>query len=76
MIKTLSNIKVKVSKLVSILCDNTNAINISKNLAMHSRTKNIDIQYHFLREHVLNNDVTLEYVAIADQLADIFTKSL
>jgi hypothetical protein len=27
--------------------DNTSAINITKNLAMHSRTKHIDIRHHF-----------------------------
>lgn len=33
------------------------AINITKNLVIHSRTKHIDIQHHFLRDHVLQGDV-------------------
>lgn len=37
----------------SIMCNNTSAINISKNLVMHSRTKNIVIQYQFLKEKVV-----------------------
>jgi hypothetical protein len=32
-----------------INCDNTSAINISKNPVQHSRTKHIDIRHHFLR---------------------------
>lgn len=30
------------------LCDNTNAINISTNFVLHSRTKHIDNMHHFL----------------------------
>ncbi|XP_057248977.1 secreted RxLR effector protein 161-like [Beta vulgaris subsp. vulgaris] len=37
---------------VPIMCDNTSAINISKNPVQHSRTKHIEIRYHFLRDHV------------------------
>ena len=32
---------------IRLKCDNTSAINITKNLAMHSRTKHIDIRHHF-----------------------------
>ena len=32
-------------------CDNTSAINISKNIVMHSKTK-LAIKYHFLRKLV------------------------
>lgn len=34
---------------IPIMCDNTSAINISKNLVMHSRTKHISIWYHFIK---------------------------
>lgn len=47
---------------ISILCDNTNAINISKNIVMHLRTKNIAIKYNFLREKVAKKEMKLEYV--------------
>lgn len=45
-----------------IMCDNTSAINISKNLVMHLKNKNISIWYHFLREKVGKKEVRLEYV--------------
>ena len=61
---------------LTIYCDNTSAINISKNPVQHSRTKHIDIRHHFIRELVEQNALTLEYVETANQLADIFTKSL
>eukprot|EP00253_Pinus_taeda_P028397 PITA_28397 len=61
---------------ISILCDNTSAIRISKNPVMHSKTKHIPIKYHFLREQVLEQKVKLEYVPSKEQVADILTKPL
>eukprot|EP00253_Pinus_taeda_P025547 PITA_25547 len=61
---------------ISILCDNTSAISISKNPFMHSKTKHIPIKYHFLREQVLEQKVKLEYVPSKEQVADILTKPL
>ena len=59
-----------------LLCDNISAINISKNLVQHSRTKHIEIRHHFLRDHAQNGDITLEFVSTKNQFADIFTKPL
>ena len=42
----------------------------------HSRTKHTDIRHHFLRDHAEKGDITLEFISIKDQLADIFTKPL
>eukprot|EP00252_Welwitschia_mirabilis_P023557 TRINITY_DN6690_c0_g1_i1.p1 TRINITY_DN6690_c0_g1~~TRINITY_DN6690_c0_g1_i1.p1 ORF type:complete len:279 (+),score=32.87 TRINITY_DN6690_c0_g1_i1:80-838(+) len=61
---------------IKILCDNTSAINISKNPVQHSRTKHIDIRHHFIREHVQNNNVSIDYIPTEFQIADIMTKSL
>ena len=61
---------------IPIKCDNTSAINLSKNPIQHSRTKHIEIRYHFLRDHVQKDNIVLEFTNIHDQLADIFTKPL
>ena len=61
---------------VSILCDNTSAINLSKNSVQHARTKHIEVQHHFLRDHVAKGDFELLFIETAKQLADIFTKPL
>ena len=61
---------------IPIRCDNTSAINLSKNPVQHSRTKHIEIRHHFLRDHVLKGDCLLEFVDTKNQLADIFTKPL
>ena len=54
--------KVEIKKLVVMFCDNTSAINISKNLVMHSKTKHTAIKYHFVRELVYDKEIRLEYV--------------
>ncbi|GJU83857.1 retrovirus-related pol polyprotein from transposon TNT 1-94 [Tanacetum coccineum] len=63
-------------KMVPIFCDNTSAIAISNNPVLHSRTKHIDIRYHFIRDHILKGDIELHFIPTEYQLADIFTKPL
>jgi hypothetical protein len=76
MIQTLADLEVKYIAPISIHCDNTSAINVSKNPVFHSKTKHIPIKYHFLREQVTNTVVSLHYVPLKDHIADIFTKPL
>jgi hypothetical protein len=48
--QTLRDYGYKLSK-VPLLCDNESAIRMADNPVEHSRTKHIDIRYHFLRYH-------------------------
>ena len=61
---------------IPIMCDNTSAIAITHNPVQHSRTKHIDIRYHFIRDHVMNGNVEVYFIPTENQLADIFTKPL
>ena len=61
---------------VPILCDNTSAINLSKNPIHHARTKHIEVLHHFLRDHVAKGNFELIFIETSKQLADIFTKPL
>ena len=63
-------------KHLTIYCDNTNAINISKNPTQHSRTKHIEIRHHFIRELIEDGTLTLEFIHTDDQKDDLFTKPL
>jgi hypothetical protein len=60
--QTLTDIQVDYDEPIPIYCDNTNAINISKNPVMHSKTKHIPIKYHFLREKFAEKNIIFEYV--------------
>jgi hypothetical protein len=74
--QTLIDIQFKYDEPIPIYCDNTSAINISKNPVMHSKTKHIPIKYHFLWEQVAEKNIRVEYVGRKEQVADIFTKPL
>ena len=56
--------------------DNTSAINLSKNLVQHSKSKHIEIRYHFVRDLVEDKVVCLEFIHTDNQKADLFTKPL
>jgi predicted aldo/keto reductase-like oxidoreductase len=73
--QTLRDYGYKLSKN-PLLCDNESAIHMADNLVDHSRTKHIDIRYHFLRDHQQKGDIEIAYVSTHKQLDDIFTKLL
>ena len=57
-------------------CDNVSTLAIASNPVFHARTKHIEVDYHFVREKVLQKDLQVKYIATGDQLAGVFTKSL
>ncbi|GKB15854.1 putative ribonuclease H-like domain-containing protein [Tanacetum coccineum] len=61
---------------IPMYCDNKSAIALSCNNVQHSRSKHIDIRFHFIKEHVENGVIELYFVNTEYQLADIFTKAL
>nr|GEY45096.1 retrovirus-related Pol polyprotein from transposon TNT 1-94 [Tanacetum cinerariifolium] len=61
---------------IPMYCDSKAAIDISCNPVQHSRTKHIDVKYHFIKEKVEKCIVELLFVRTEYQLADLFTKAL
>ncbi|GJW17413.1 retrovirus-related pol polyprotein from transposon TNT 1-94 [Tanacetum coccineum] len=61
---------------IPMYCDNKSAIALCCNNVQHSRSKHIDIRFHFIKEHVENGVIKLYFVNTEYQLADIFTKAL
>jgi hypothetical protein len=49
---------------------------MAKNPQFHARTKQIDLQWHYVRERALDGDVELQYVPTEQQIADGLTKAL
>ncbi|GJR95627.1 retrovirus-related pol polyprotein from transposon TNT 1-94 [Tanacetum coccineum] len=61
---------------VPIYCDSKSAIAISCNPVQHTRSKHIDVRYHFIKDHVEKGTIELYFVGTEFKLADLFTKSL
>ncbi|GKA61206.1 retrovirus-related pol polyprotein from transposon TNT 1-94 [Tanacetum coccineum] len=61
---------------IPMYCDDKSAIALCCNNVQHSRSKHIDIRYHFIKEQVKNSVVELYFVRTEYQMADIFTKAL
>ena len=76
-IKTiLSFLGVEIKRPIQVSCDNVGAIFLSHNAKASARTKHIDIQYHFIREHVVDGLVEIVFVRSEENDADIFTKNV
>nr|GEU33144.1 integrase, catalytic region, zinc finger, CCHC-type, peptidase aspartic, catalytic [Tanacetum cinerariifolium] len=61
---------------IPMYCDSKASIAISCNPVQHSRTKHIDVRYHFIKEKVEKGIIELFFVRTEYQLADLFTKAL
>jgi hypothetical protein len=59
-----------------VLGDNDAANLTAKNNTHHTRMKHIDINHHFIREHVDNKNIAVRWVPTHHQQADILTKAL
>ncbi|GKD33772.1 hypothetical protein Tco_1249281, partial [Tanacetum coccineum] len=61
---------------ILMYCDSKSAIAISCNPVQHSKTRHIDIRYHFIKEHVEKGTVELYFIETEYQLTNLFTKAL
>ncbi|PKU72082.1 putative mitochondrial protein [Dendrobium catenatum] len=74
--RILTDFGVPQSSPTDISCDNTSAIAIANNPVFHARTKHIEIDHRFLRDHIRQNTIRIIPISTIDQTADIFTKAL
>lgn len=61
---------------VELFNDNKSAIAMANNDCHHSRSKHIDLRYHFVREAVAEGSIALKWCSTHEQIADILTKAL
>lgn len=71
----LKDLSIVMTQSPILYCDNISATYMALNPIMHSRTKHVQIDYHFVRERVARRLLTVTYISTRHQLADFFTKS-
>ncbi|GKE79295.1 hypothetical protein Tco_1545415, partial [Tanacetum coccineum] len=64
------------AEYIALSGDNKSAIALCCKNVQHSRSKHIDVRYHFIKEQVENEVVELYFIRTEYQLADIVTKAL
>jgi hypothetical protein len=61
---------------MTILCDNKSTICLTNYPEFHSRTKHIDIRFHYVRETIESYSITIGHIPTEKNIADLFTKGL
>jgi hypothetical protein len=61
---------------MKVSCDSQSIKFLANNPTYHSKTKHIDVKYHFLRDMVESNKVQLEKLDTFENIADSLTKSV
>ena len=61
---------------IVVFCDNISAVYLSSNPVQHQRTKHVEIDLHFVQEHIALGEAHVLHVPKSSQYADVFTKGL
>ncbi|KAG4156149.1 hypothetical protein ERO13_D03G156150v2 [Gossypium hirsutum] len=52
------------------------AIRLVENSVFHTRTKHVEVHYHFIKEKALQDEIGLQHFKTKEQVADLFMKGL
>ncbi|XP_019160465.1 PREDICTED: uncharacterized protein LOC109157037 [Ipomoea nil] len=87
--KAPTNVSVEVTWVMSLLrelgisasppkrsCDNMCATYMCTNLVFHTRTKHVEIDYHFVRYKATKGELLVNFISTQDRMVDIFIKPL
>ncbi|KAM0072744.1 putative RNA-directed DNA polymerase [Helianthus debilis subsp. tardiflorus] len=74
--KLLRELCVPITTAPTLWCDNLGATYLSANPVFHARTKHVEIDFHFVREKVTQQELVVQFISTQDQIADVFTKAL
>ena len=64
----------RLQNSVPVFCDSQSVIHLATNPVYHSKTKHIDVKYHFVRQAIIEGGVDLKKVLTKENCVDMFTK--
>lgn len=74
--RLLASIGIPQTTPTTIFTYSQSAMRLAVNPEFHSRTKHVDVKFHFLREQVVLRSIDIHYLPTQQQIADIMTKTL
>jgi hypothetical protein len=75
-IQVLESMQIEVESPVTVRVDNMGAIFMAENSSSSSRTRHIDIKWHFVNDLVSDKKIEIVFVKTKDNIADGFTKNV
>ena len=63
--RTLSELHHEQNEPTQFFCDSKSAIALSRNHIFHKISKHIDTRYHFIRELINNNEISMEFCVMS-----------
>ena len=65
-----------MTKPIIVYVDNVGAIFTTENASATTRTKHVDIRYHYVREYIMDGFIKIIFVKSENNKSDIFTKNV
>ena len=63
-------------KPMRLYCDNRETIAITNNPVQHDRTKHVEVDCYFIKDHLDKSTKNIPFVTSQDQLAEVLTKEI
>lgn len=74
--RIMQDLGLEVKETMNLYCDNQAALKIANNPVLHDRTKHVEVDRHFIKDHLEKGTIKLPYVKSKEQLADMLTKAI
>ena len=74
--RIIQDLGLKHPEPMMLHCDNKAAIAIANNPVQHDRTKHVEVDRHFIKDHLNQGTISLPFVSSQTQLADVLTKAV
>ena len=72
----LTEMGFSITEPIIIYSDSQSAMQIIENPVHHAKSKHIDVRFHYVRDQVMEEKVSFEYLETSKMIADSLTKGV